>query len=47
VEVDSVADVTEEHTASIIRDEVRNFGKLVYIGIDGSSHGNWPIRVMG
>lgn len=41
-----VADVSEDHTASIIGAEMRNVRNcLVYSGIgDGSGHWNWPVR---
>jgi hypothetical protein len=40
--------ISEEHTASIIRAEVRSVGKwIVYIEIgNGSSCGDWPVRAM-
>jgi hypothetical protein len=39
-----VADISEDHTAIIIRAEVRKVRKY-YTGVgDGSGHRNWPIR---
>jgi hypothetical protein len=48
VEVCSVANISEDHTAFVIRVEVRIVGEqLVCIGIgDGSGHRNWPVGAM-
>jgi hypothetical protein len=48
-ELGCVANISEEHTNSIIRAEVRravNVGGL-YRDRHGSGHGDWPLTAMG